>query len=469
MTGKATLLRQKLLKRVEKFGRLDLQGMSDRDKSLNAQMYIGLLVRDVIEFGYLALKEALGHRATNLNVVCSELARQNRLDDNLAANGNAIVAPDAFLRIDRKKMSYADAVTHLPTLMMYFSAPQIELYRAFLQVPLGPELMEWLSIGESGTYEFELLRKQTPQRFAELTLLVYTDKHGKNASNLAYLSPLIVAFGVTNLQYYLECKIDNLDAQEVIWGRLHTFLTTVGFDAGSADYWANHLQDYAYFPYPQLWKKNTLPMNAQEFLGVEEGIAELERVTRQPAWCKSAIAYYTANRVFWGLTPRAPTDFEYFSGFITKLKKEGVLDEYLRTSGMMELIMHTPKTASPWAHRIEDLFKKHLLTQCVPEITHPLVHYVLYKHTPTNDFVCAACFDVATNRKTNPTKSRAILKSLNHSNPEWLANKIDAYMHANPLASSCKKLFPFMVDPNAYVETLPPQLRAELLEGDLGL
>jgi hypothetical protein len=469
MKGKTALLRQKLLKRAEKFGRLDLQGMSDKDKSLSANMYIGRLIHDVNEFGYLALKEALGHRATNLNATCSELARQSMLDDNLAVNGNAIVTPDAFLRIDRKKISYADAVSNLPALMMYFAAPQVELYRAFQREPLGPELMEWLSIGESGTYEFELLRKQSPQRFAELTRLVYTDKLGKRAQNLTCLSPLIMAFGVTNLQYYLECKVDNIDAQDVIWGRLHTFLTAVGFESGGADYWANHLQDYAYYPYPQLWKKNTLPMHAQEFLGVEEGIDELEIVTRQPAWCKSAIAYYTSNRFFGGLSPRAPNDFEYFGAYIGKLKKEGVLDDYLRTSGMMEIVMHTPKTASPWAKRIEDLFKKHLLTGVIPEITHPLVHYVLYKHTPTNDFACRAYFNLATNRKTGATRSRDTLKKLHHSNPEWLANKIDAYMHDNPLASSCKKLFPFMADPNAYMEILPPQLRVELLESDLGL
>jgi hypothetical protein len=469
MKGKAAVLRQKLLQRAERGDMLDFQAMSDIDKERHANMYIGRLMHDVKSFGYLALKEALGHRATNLNAACSEMARRFVLDEKQGVSGDAIVSPDAFLRIDHKKLSWAEAEKTLPALMMYFSAPQVELYRAFQRVPLGPELMEWLSIGESGTYEFELLCNQTPQRFAELTHLVYTDKLGNNADKLDYISPIIMAFGVTNLQYFFECKVDNLDAQSAIWGRLHTLLMAVGFESGSADYWANHLQDYAYFPYPQLWKKNTLPMRAQEFLGLEEAVEDLEKITTQPTWCKSAIAYYTSNRFFGGMKPKPPTDFAYFAGFISKLKKEGVLDDYLRTSGMMEIIRYTSKTASPWAQRIEDVFRKHLLTGATPEITHPLVNYVLYKHTPTNDFACEAYFDIATNRKTGATMSREILKKLHHSNPEWLAGKIDAYMHGSPLASSCKKLFPFMVNPNAYVETLPPQLRVELLEGDLGL
>jgi hypothetical protein len=452
---------QKMLKRREKFG-LSV----DRQTSIYNDV-VAPMAGDLIDHGYIALKEAGIKRKEQFNHLASILIEHHILK---STDWTGVVKAESVFELT-KKLDYNDVTNRLPLLIILFSSPQQNLYSEFIATQNGRDLMEWLSIGDNGTYDFEMLKAQTRERFSQLTQTVLVDRIKGGKIGHWWLDQAIRALGMVNFQHYLCNGEDPFKARRLISARLDEFTRAVGISNSNSPIEA--LLDSGMFPFPETWSEDSLPIEPQEFLGFPESYSDLNSVVRNSSWGGSALRYYRESNFIHVNGSRiidSLLECQTLRTYLAKLRRSKFNQEYLMTEGMGVLMeVDHPFPASFSKQYAAHFEKARTQDNDLPDFRSPVTRLYLKSGTTDASAAFEAYFDQALKSQVSFSKSEEILIFLRNINGEKFSSIMNARMAGTPSGSAVKKLYPFLPNPSVYVCKMPDSLRAEQLEKDLGL
>lgn len=443
-----------------------------------AQNLIGELFKDVRVSGFLPLKEIFDEPDDDINQACADIAHQ-MIGLNQRLLEPAVTAAD-FIDLKKKEMGWDLATYRLPLLIMYFGVSRPELHEEFMVDKRGRKLMEWLSIGKQHTFDLELLKNQTPERFTELTQEIFGAMPVTIEESGALFQSVIVALGTINFQQFVEAEADFNVAGAAIKNRLQAFMLATPMEANNVEENSEFVIKMARYPYPHLWSKGPVRLKPQDFLGMPaKHIDNIFRnqnrygLSNNNDWWRSPIHFYFESSFFsTAQMPKSeiPQRFHSYSDFIGQLKTVSLRDRSLMTPGMAYVLEGDIKNAGHWQEQYENLVSKALCTRVrPPELNRPVMRYLIRQDGDFPDSLIRLYFEEAMKMGTSWSIAQSIFKQLSPAKPEMLNDLFKAFLAGNPREPEVRKMYAFLKNPSEHLNEFPETMRVHHLENDLNL
>jgi len=442
-----------------------------------AQNLIGELFKDIRVSGFLPLKEIFDAPDDDINQVCADIAHQMiGLNQRLLV---PVVTAADFIDLQKKEMGWDLATYRFPLLIMYFGVPRPELHAEFMADKRGRKLMEWLSIGKQHTFDLELLKNQTPERFAELTQDIFGAMPVTKEESGALFQSVIVALGTINFQQFVEAEADFNVAGEAVRNRLQAFMSATPMEANSVEENSQFVIKMARYPYPHLWGRGPVRLKPQEFLGmpakhIDNMFGKNNRygLSNKLDWWRSPLHFYFESSFFSAQMPKPeiPLRFHSYVDFIEQLKTVSLKDRSLMTPGMAYVLEGDLQNAGHWQEQYENLVSKALCTRVrPPELDKPVMRFLIRQEGPFPDSLISLYFEEAMKMGNSWSTSQSIFKQLSPAKPEVLNDLFKAFLAGTPRDSEIRKIYPFLKNPSEHLEQFSESIRVEHLETELGL
>lgn len=442
-----------------------------------AQNLIGEVFKDIRVSGYLPLKEIFDAPDDDINQVCADIAHQ-MIGLNQRLFEPVVTAAD-FIDLQKKEMGWDLATYRLPLLIMYFGVPRPELHEEFMADKRGRKLMEWLSIGKQHTFDLELLKNQTPERFTELTHDIFGAMPVTIEESSALFQSVIVALGTLNFQQFVEAQADFNVAGEAVRNRLQAFMLATPMEANSVEEKSQFVIKMARYPYPHLWNRGPVRLKHQDFLGMPAkhidnilGKSSRYGLPNNIDWWRSPLHFYFENNFFSAQMPKPeiPLRFHGYLDFIEQLKTVSLKDRSLMTPGMAYVLEGDAQNAGHWQEQYENLVSKALCTRVrPPELDKPVMRYLIRQEGAFPDSLISLYFEEAMKMGTSWYIAQGLFKQLSSAKPEVLNDLFKAFLAGTPRDPEVRKMYAFLKNPSEHLNEFSENMRVHHLENDLNL